>query len=141
MTDLQFDIDADSGTDDDEYDDPEPNQVNTNPSNNDKQESEPELIPVQPRKTPEQNRLVHSIDSAFDKLNFTQIELPAENKTYGVEIETKKKDQAAKIFESDRCPYLKEKNTAEIYAFIGLMYATGLQGQNSVRTELLFLEN
>ena len=98
MTDLQFDIDADSGTDDDEYDDPELNQVNNNPSNNDKQESEAELIPVQPRKTPEQNRLVHSIDSAFDKLNFTQIELPAENKTYGVEIEAKKKDQAAKIF-------------------------------------------
>ena len=205
MTDLQFDIDADSGTDDDEYDDPELNQVNTNPSNNDKQESEAELIPVQPRKTPEQNRLVHSIDSAFDKLNFTQIELPAENKIYAVEIEAKKKDQAAKIFtwkskqptpierlgrhniisekpgptkyskdtktvldswklflsdyiiseivlrtnkktesfqqtvdpkifESDRCPYLKEKNTAEIYAFIRLMCTTGLQGQNSVRT-------
>ena len=46
-----------------------------------------------------------------------------------------------KIFESDRCPYLQEKNTAEIYAFIGLMYVTGLQGQNFVRTELLFSEN
>ena len=52
---------------------------------------------MQPRETPEQNRLVHSIDSAFDKPNFTQIELPAENKTYGVEIEAKKKDQAPKI--------------------------------------------
>ena len=50
-----------------------------------------------PRKTPRQNRLVHSIDSAFDEINFTQIELPAENKTYEVEIKAKKKDQAAKI--------------------------------------------
>ena len=32
--------------DDDEYDDSEPNQVNPNPSNNVKEESEPELIPV-----------------------------------------------------------------------------------------------
>ena len=159
------------------------------------------------RKTPQQNRLVHSIDSAFDETNFTQIELPAENKTYEIEIEAKKKDQAAKIvtwkskkptptgrlgrhniisekpgptkyskdaktvldswklflsddiiseivlrtnekiesfrqtvdpkiFEGDKCPYLKETNAAEIYAFIGLVYARGLQGQNSVRTEL-----
>ena len=212
ISDLQSDIDADSGTDDDEYDDPEPNQVNPNPSNDDEQESEPELIPVRPRKTPQRNRLVHSIDSAFDETNFAQIELPAENKTYEVEIEAKKKDQAAKIvtwkskkptptgrlgrhniisekpgptkyskdaktvldswklflsddiiseivlrtnekiesfrqtvdpkiFEGDKCPYLKETNAAEIYAFIGLVYARGLQGQNSVRTELLFSEN
>ena len=59
IPDLQSDIDADSGTDNDEYDDPELNQVNPNPSNNGEQESEPELIPVQPR-------LVHSIDSEFD---------------------------------------------------------------------------
>ena len=95
--DLQSDIDADSGTDDDDYDDPEPNQVNPNPSNDDEQESEPELIPVRLIKTPQRNRLVHSIDIAFDVTNFTQIELPAENKTYEVEIEAKKKDQAAKI--------------------------------------------
>ena len=31
ISDLQSDIDADSGTDDDEYDDPEPNQVSSNP--------------------------------------------------------------------------------------------------------------
>ena len=164
------------------------------------------------RKSPQQNRSVHSIDSAFDKTNFTQIELHAENKTYEVEIEVKKKDQAAKIvtwkskkptpterlgrpniisekpgptkyskdkkkvldswklflsddiiseivlrtnekiesfrqtvgpkiFEGDKCLYLKETNTAEIYAFIGLVYTRGLQGQNSVRTELLFSEN
>ena len=209
-SDLQSDIDANSGTDDDEYDDLEPNQVNPNPSNDDEQESEAELIPVRPRKTPQQNRLVHSIDSAFDKTNFTQIELPAENKTHEVEIEAKKKDQAAKIiiwkskkptptgrlgryniisekpgptkyskdaktvldswklflsngiisdivlrtnekresfrqtvdpniFEGDKCPYLKEINAAETYAFIGLVYATVLQGQNSVRTELFIL--
>ena len=76
---------------------PEPNQVNSNPSNDDEQESEPELIPVRPRKSPQQNLLVHSIDSAFDETNFTQIELPAENNTYEVEIEAKKKDPAAKI--------------------------------------------
>ena len=52
---------------------------------------------MQPRKTPQRNRLVHSIDSAVDETNFTQIELPAENRTYEVEIEAKKKDQAAKI--------------------------------------------
>ena len=43
-----------------------------------------------------------------------------------------------KIFEDDKCPYLKETNAAEIYAFIGLVYARGLQQQNSVTTELLF---
>ena len=74
-------------------DDPEPNQVIPNPSNDDEQESEPELIPVRPRKT----RLVHSINSASDEMNFTQIELPEENKTYKVKIEAKKKDQVAKI--------------------------------------------
>ena len=52
---------------------------------------------MRPRKTPQRKQLVHSIDSAFDETNFTQIELPAENKTYEVEIEAKKKDQAAKI--------------------------------------------
>ena len=52
---------------------------------------------MRPRKTPQRNRLVHSIVSAFDETNFTQIELPAENKTHEVEIEVKKKDQAAKI--------------------------------------------
>ena len=212
ISDLQSDIDADSGTDDDEYDDPEPNQVNPNPSNDDEQESEPEIIPVWPRKNLQWNRLVHSIDSAFDEMNFTQIELLAENKTYEVEIEAKKKDQAArivtwkskkptppgrlgrhniisekpgptkyskdaktvldswklflsddiileivlrtnekiesfrqtvdpKIFEGDKCLYVKETNAAEIYAFIGLVYARGLQGQNAVRTELLFSES
>ena len=33
---LQSDIDADSGTDDDKYNNPEPNQVNPNPSNGDR---------------------------------------------------------------------------------------------------------
>ena len=46
-----------------------------------------------------------------------------------------------KIFEGDKCPYRKETNATEIYAFIGLVYARGLQGQNSVRTELLFSED
>ena len=71
ISDLQSEIDADSGTGDDEYDDP--NQVKPNPSNNDEQESEPERIPMLPRKTPQRNRLVHSIESAFDETNFTQI--------------------------------------------------------------------
>ena len=52
---------------------------------------------MRPRKTPQRNRLVHFIDSAFDETNFTQTELPAENKTYEVEIEAKKKGQATKI--------------------------------------------
>ena len=34
-----------------------------------------------------------------------------------------------KIFEGDKCPYLKETNAVEIYTFIGLLYARGLQGQ------------
>ena len=47
-----------------------------------------------------------------------------------------------KIFEGDKYPYVKKKkNTAEIYAFIGLVYARGLHGQNSVRTELFYSEN
>ena len=37
------------------------------------------------------NQLVHSIDRAFDEMNFAQIKLPAENKTYEIEIEAKKK--------------------------------------------------
>ena len=144
-------------------------------------------------------KLHSDINSAFDETNFTQIELPAENKTYEVEIEAKKKDQAAKIvtwkskkqtptgrlgrhniisekpgptkyskdaktvldswklflshdilseivlrtnektesfrqtvdpkiFEDDKCSYLKETNAAEIYAFIGLVYVRSLQG-------------
>ena len=46
-----------------------------------------------------------------------------------------------KIFEGDKCPYLKETNAVEIYTFIGLLYARGLQGQKSDRTELLFSES
>ena len=56
-------------------------------------------------------------------------------------IESFRQTVDPKIFEGDKCPYLKETNAAEIYAFIGLVYARGLQGQNSVRTELLFSEN
>ena len=52
---------------------------------------------MKPRKTPQRDRLVHSIDSAFHETNFTQINFPEENKTYEIEIEAKKKDQAAKI--------------------------------------------
>ena len=46
-----------------------------------------------------------------------------------------------KAFEGDKCSYLKETNSTEFYAFIGPVYVRGLQGQNSVRTKLLFLEN
>ena len=46
-----------------------------------------------------------------------------------------------KIFEGEKYPYLKETNAAEIYAFIWIVYARYLQGQNSVRTELLLSEN
>ena len=56
-------------------------------------------------------------------------------------IESFRQTVGPKIFEGDKCLYLKETNTPEIYAFIGLVYARGLQGQNSVRTELLFSEN
>ena len=56
-------------------------------------------------------------------------------------IESFRQTVDPKIFEDDKCPYPKETNAAEIYTFIGLVYARGLQGQNSVRTELLFLEN
>ena len=56
-------------------------------------------------------------------------------------IESFRQTVGPKIFEGDKCLYLKETNTAEIYAFIGLVYTRGLQGQNSVRTELLFSEN
>ena len=56
-------------------------------------------------------------------------------------IESLRQTVRPKIFEGDKCPYLKETNAAEIYALIGLVYARGLQGQNSVRTELLFSEN
>ena len=45
------------------------------------------------------------------------------------------------IFEGDKCLYLKEINAVEIYTFIGLLYARGLQGQKSDRTELLFSES
>ena len=154
---------------------------------------------MRPRKTPQRKQVVHFIDSAFDETNFTQIELPAENKTCEVQIKAKKKDQAAKIaiwkskkptptgrlgrhniisekpgptkyskdvktvfdswklflshdiisenalrtnektesfrqtvepkiFEDDKCSYLKDTNAAEIYAFIGLVYVRSLQG-------------
>ena len=46
-----------------------------------------------------------------------------------------------KIFEGNKCAYLKETNAVETYAFFGLVYARCLQGQNSVRMELLFSEN
>ena len=56
-------------------------------------------------------------------------------------IESFRQTVDPKIFEDDKCPYLKKRNAAAIYAFIGLVYARGLQGQNSVRTELLFSGN
>ena len=46
-----------------------------------------------------------------------------------------------KIFEGNKCAYLKETNVVETYAFFGLVYARCLQGKNSVRMELLFSEN
>ena len=56
-------------------------------------------------------------------------------------IESFRQTVDPKIFEGEKCLYLEETNAAEIYAFIGLVYARGLQGQNSVRTEILFSKN
>ena len=208
FSELNAGIDSDSDENsDNKHDD---NGINNTEINNLHEENnEPEVIPIRPRITYSTNRLVNSIDSAFDESNFDPVQDFSEETLLTGHLEPKKKGQAEKsiewtskrpistgrrgrqnvirekpgpmrhsrtatspldswklflsdeiiheivvhtnekitafrnnfsneILQKDKYTYIHTTDIAEVYGFIGLIYARGLLGRNNVSAEKSF---
>ena len=96
-------LNASSDSDSDENSDNERdgNGINNAEMNNLHEESnEPEVIPIRPRIKYSTNRLVNSIDSAFDESNFDPVQDFSEEPLLTGLLEPKKKGQAEKRISS-----------------------------------------
>ena len=96
-------LNASSDSDSDENSDNERggNGINNAEMNNLHEESnEPEVIPIRPRIKYSTNRLVNSIDSAFDESNFDPVQDFSEEALLTGLLEPKKKGQAEKRISS-----------------------------------------
>ena len=88
---------SDSDSDKNSDNERDENGINNTEINNLHEENnEPEVIPVQPRITYSTNRLVNSIDSAFDESNFDPVQDFSEETLLPGLLEPKKKGQAKK---------------------------------------------
>ena len=95
-------LNAFSSSDSDENSDNErdDNGINNTEINNLHEENnEPEVIPILPRITYSTNRLINSIDSAFDESNFDPVQDFSEETLLTGLLEPKKKGQAEKKIE------------------------------------------
>ena len=95
-------LNADSDSDSDENSDNERDDKcinNTEINNFHEENNEPKVIPVRPRITYSTNRLVNSIDSAFDECNFDPVQDFLEETLLTGLLEPEKKGQAEKRIE------------------------------------------
>ena len=94
MGDNFSELNAGTDTDSDENSNNEPDNNGTNNieiNNIHEENNEPEVIPIRPRITYSTNRLVDSIDSAFDESNFDPVQDFSEETLLMGHLEPKKK--------------------------------------------------